>query len=148
MNKINLTFCYFCLLIISHHWLTLRAFAQSKIYNPIPIQENEPISDKLTSDDIPTGEGGFARDYVVNLQKGDQIAVDLTSDDFDTVVILISEDGSTIAENDDSPDSESNSLLFTRIAEKGKYIIRVRTFGPTGNGEFTLKLTRLQPIEP
>jgi hypothetical protein len=148
MNKINLAFCYFCLLIIPHHWLTLTAFAQSKIYNPIPIQENQPISDKLTSDDIPTGEGGFARDYLVNLQKGDQIAVDLTSDNFDTVVMLISEDGSTIAENDDSPDSESNSLLFTRIAEKGRYIIRVRTFGTTGSGNFTLKFTRLQPIKP
>ncbi|MBL1210554.1 PPC domain-containing protein [Geminocystis sp. GBBB08] len=147
MNKINLVFCYACFLTIPSHLLTLSAFAQSKIYNPIPIQENQPITDKLTTNDIPTGEGGFARDYVINLQKGDQIAIDLTSDDFDTVVMLISEDGSTIAENDDSPDSESNSLLFTRIVETGKYFIRVKAFGATGNGNFILKLTHLKPIK-
>lgn len=146
MNKITVSFCYFCFLIIPFHWLTFSALSQSKIYNPIPIQENQPIADTLTSDDIPTGEGGFAKDYVINLEKGDQIAVDLISEEFDTIIMLISEDGSTIAENDDSPDSDSNSLLFTRIAEAGKYFIRVKAFGATGNGNFTLKLTRLKPI--
>lgn len=146
MNKITVSFCYFCFLIIPFHWFTFSALSQSKIYNPILIQENQPIADTLTSDDIPTGEGGFAKDYVINLEKGDQIAVDLTSEDFDTIIMLISEDGSTIAENDDSPDSDSNSLLFTRIAEAGKYFIRVKAFGATGNGNFTLKLTRLKPI--
>lgn len=122
--------------------------AQSKIYNPIPIPENQPINDQLTADDIPTGEGGFARDYYIFLQKGDQIAIDLISDEFDSIVVLMSEDGTTIAENDDAPDSSTNSLLFTRIAETGKYIIRVRAFGQTGNGNFQLKVTRLQPIKP
>lgn len=147
MNKITLTFCYFSSLIIPFHWLTFSALSQSKMYNPIPIQENQPIVDTLTSDDIPTGEGGFAKDHIINLEKGDQIAVDLTSEDFDTIIMLIGEDGSTIAENDDSPDSDSNSLLFTRIAETGKYFIRVKAFGATGRGNFTLKLTRLKPIQ-
>jgi Bacterial pre-peptidase C-terminal domain len=146
MNKITLTFCYFSSLIIPFHCVTLSALAQSKVYNPITIEENQPIADTLTSDDIPTGEGGFAKDYIVNLEKGDQIAVDLTSENFDTIIMLISEDGLTIAENDDSPDSESNSLLFTRIAEGGKYFIRVKAFGATGSGNFTVKLTRLKPM--
>jgi hypothetical protein len=147
MNKITVSFYYFCFLIIPFHWLTFSALSQSKIYNPIPIPENQPIADTLTSDDIPTGEGGFAKDYVMNLEKGDQIAVDLISEEFDTIIMLISEDGSTIAENDDSPDSDSNSLLFTRIAESGKFFIRVKAFGATGNGNFTLKLTRLKPVQ-
>lgn len=120
---------------------------QSKIYNPIPISENQAINDQLTADDIPTGDGGFARDYYILLQKGEQIAIDLISDEFDSIVVLMSEDGTTIAENDDAPDSSTNSLLFTRIAKTGKYIIRVRAFGQTGNGNFKLKVTRLQPIQ-
>lgn len=120
--------------------------AQSKIYNPIQIPENQPIEDKLTADDIPTGDGGFARDYYILLQKGEQIAIDVISDEFDSIVVLMSEDGTTIAENDDAPDSSTNSLLFTRIAKTGRYIIRVRAFGQTGNGNFKLKVTRLQPI--
>lgn len=143
MNKYLISFLS---LIISSNYLIPRVVAQSKIYNPIPLQENQSILDTLTSDDIPTGDGGFARDYIINLNKGDQIAIDLISDNFDPVITLLSSDGTTIAENDDAPDSDSNSLLFTRIAQNGQYIIRVRAFGVVGNGDFTLKLTKLKPI--
>lgn len=124
---------------------TLPVQAESKIYNPLSISSEAEVSDTLTENDIPTGEGGFARDYFVELEKGDQVAIDLTSDNFDSMVMLIAEDGATVAENDDGPDGTTNSLLFSRIAETGKYIVRVRAFGDTSGGEFTLKLTRLRP---
>lgn len=124
---------------------TLPAQAESKIYNPLSISSEAEVTDTLTENDIPTGEGGFARDYFVQLEKGDQVAIDLTSDNFDSMVMLIAEDGATIAENDDGPDGTTNSLLFSRITETGKYIVRVRAFGDTSGGDFTLKLTRLRP---
>ena len=120
--------------------------AESKLYNPIALPSNNEVSDTLSDKDIPTGEGGFARDYHVQLKNGDQVAIDLLSDDFDPLVILLSDDGSTVAENDDGPDGTTNSLLFARITEEGKYIVRVRAFGETGGGNFTLKVTRLRPI--
>ena len=123
----------------------LPAQAESKIYNPPAITSETEISDVLTQDDIPTGDGGFARDYFVELEKGDQVTIDLISDNFDSMVMLIAEDGAKIAENDDGPDGTTNSLLFSRISEAGKYIVRVRAYGDTSGGEFTLKLTRLKP---
>ncbi len=126
-------------------WLALPAKAQSKIYDPPSITSETEVSDTLTKNDIPTGDGGFARDYFVQLEKGDQVAIDLTSDNFDSMVMLIADDGATIAENDDGPDGTTNSLLFSRITEAGKYIVRVRAFGDTSGGKFTLKLTRLKP---
>ncbi len=119
--------------------------AESKIYSPVSIISGTAISDILTEEDIPTGEGGFARDYYVELEAGDQIAIDLTSENFDTMVMLIASDGTTVGENDDGPDGTTNSLLFSRITETGKYIVRVRAFGETSGGKFTLKLTRLKP---
>ncbi len=124
---------------------TLPVKAESKIYDPPSITSETEISDTLTENDIPTGEGGFARDYFVELEKGDQVAIDLISDNFDSMVMLIAADGATIAENDDGPDGTTNSLLFSRITEAGKYIVRVRAFGDTSGGKFTLKLTRLKP---
>lgn len=118
----------------------------SRFYKPIPLTSGNEISDQLSNKDIPTGQGGFARDYEVELSDGDQVAIDLTSDDFDTIVSLLSEDGSTIAENDDGPDGTTNSLLFTRIVDAGTYVIRVRAFGETNGGKYTLKITRLKPI--
>jgi hypothetical protein len=105
---------------------------------------NQPLTDRLSPQDIPTGEGGFARDYQVQLQANDQIVIDLQSNEFDTVLILMGEDGATVGANDDSPGGGTNSLLFARISEAGRYIVRVRTFGLAGGGHFNLKVTRLR----
>lgn len=120
--------------------------SQPLLYRPLSLPPKGEVSDILSDRDIPTGEGGFARDYQVKLEAGDQVAIDLISDDFDAVLLLLASDGSTIAENDDGPDGTTNSLLFARINESGQYIVRVRTFGETGSGRFKLKLTRLRPI--
>lgn len=133
--------------IASCSWVmqTLPAQAESKIYDPPAITSETEISDILTQNDIPTGDGGFARDYFVELEKGDQVTIDLTSDNFDSMVMLIAGDGAKVAENDDGPDGTTNSLLFSRITEDGRYIVRVQAYGDTSGGKFTLKLTRLKP---
>lgn len=119
--------------------------ASAQLYNP-PTLGSEEVSDTLTTADIPTGFGGFAKDYVVDLEAGDQITVDAISDDFDTLVTLMDANGITISENDDGPDGSTNSLLFARISEGGKYTIRIRSYAGEGAGPFTVKLARLRPI--
>ena len=116
------------------------------VYQPLTLPASNEANDTLTEKDIPLGDGGFARDYRVKFQAGDQVVIDLTSDNFDTIVTLLGADGSTIGQNDDGPDGSNNSLLFARIKNTGEYIIRVRAFGETGGGAFKLKVTRLQPI--
>ncbi|NJR17753.1 MAG: peptidase [Calothrix sp. CSU_2_0] len=124
------------------------SFAQAaKMYNPLPLPSTYEVADSLTDRDIPTGQGGFARDYMVKLSKGENLAIDLSSDSFDSIITLLGPNGSTVSENDDGPDGSSNSLLFTRINETGNYVVRVRSFGETGVGAFKLKVTRLQPTK-
>ncbi len=123
------------------------ALAQNKLYNPIPITPNTELSDTLSEKDIPTGNRGFGRDYIVKLNQGDNLVIDLYSDSFDTIITLLGPNGATVAENDDGPDGTTNSLLFTRIYEAGNYIIRVRSFGETGVGPFQLKVTKLQAVK-
>ena len=117
-----------------------------KIYNPIPLPATNEVSDTLSDKDIPTGEGGFARDYIVKLTAGDQVAIDLISESFDAIVTLMTADGTTVGQNDDGPDGSTNSLLFARIKDSGTYIIRVRAFGEAGGGAFKLKVARLRPV--
>lgn len=124
----------------------LSAKAETIIYNPIPMPANNEVTDTLSEKDIPTGVGGFSRDYVVNLKEGDQVVLDLTSDQFDALVTLIGPDGATVGENDDGPDGTTNSLLFTRIARPGNYVVRVAPYAGQGLGGFTLKVTRLRPV--
>lgn len=121
--------------------------SRCKVYNPLALPVSKEVNDTLSEKDIPTGQGGFARDYIMQLNAGDNVAIDLSSESFDAILTLLAEDGSTVSENDDGPDGSTNALLFTRIAKTGKYIVRVRAFGATGFGEFKLKVTRLQPVQ-
>lgn len=121
--------------------------SRCKVYNPLALPASNEVNDTLSEKDIPTGQGGFARDYIMQLNAGDNVAIDLSSESFDAILTLLAEDGSTVSENDDGPDGSTNALLFTRIAKTGKYIVRVRAFGATGFGEFKLKVTRLQPVQ-
>jgi len=122
------------------------ATAQSRVYEPVPLPIGKQITDKLSAKDIPTGQGGFARDYIVSLKAGDQVVIELKSNSFDTIVTLLSADGATVGENDDGPDGTTNSLLFARIVKSGNYIVRVHAFGGEPvSGPFTLKVTRLRP---
>jgi hypothetical protein len=125
---------------------TLSAKADTPVYNPIPMPATNEVTDTLSDKDIPTGVGGFSRDYIVPLKDGDQIVLDLISDQFDALVTLIGPDGATVGENDDGPDGTTNSLLFTRITRAGNYIVRVAPYAGQGLGGFTLKVTRLRPI--
>jgi hypothetical protein len=117
---------------------------KNPVYTPIPLPPNGEVKDVLYEKDIPTGEGGFAKDYAIKLTSGDQIAIDLSSEVFDPVIILISAEGKTVSKNDDGPDGTSNSLLFTRIKNSGNYVIRVQGFGETSSGEFKLKVSKLK----
>jgi len=126
---------------------SLPARAQTPVYSPIPLPASREVNDTLSDRDIPTGAGGFARDYTVNLEAGDQVVIDVTSDEFDTYVILMNKDGVTIGENDDGPDGTTNSLLFARITESGTYIVRVRAYAGQGTGNFYLKVARLQEVQ-
>jgi hypothetical protein len=119
------------------------AAQENKVYTPLSLSPGTEVRDTLTERDIPLGDGGFARDYVVQLNAGDQVAIELSSDNFDTVLLLLTKEGKTIAKNDDGPDGTSNSLLFSRIKKSGTYIIRVQGFGDTSGGRFMLKASRL-----
>ncbi len=132
--------------VIAQTAVAQTASSQSSLYRPIPMPSSNEVSDSITDQDIPTGFGGFARDYLVDFKEGDQVVIDLTSDQFDTILTLIAPDGSTVAENDDGPDGTTNSLLFARVTRPGNYIVRVSPYAGQGVGAFTLKVTKLRPI--
>lgn len=125
---------------------TARVNAQT-VYSPIEMPASREVNDTLTEQDIPTGVGGFARDYTVYLEDGDQVAIDVISDEFDTLVTLMNKDGAAISENDDGPDGSTNSLLFARITESGIYTVRVRSYAGQGAGKFYLKVARLREVQ-
>ena len=121
---VRFRFC-FAIALFSFVFQTSPALAESKIYNPPSITSESEVSDILTENDIPTGDGGFARDYFVQLEKGDQVVIDLTSDNFDSMVMLIAADGATVAENDDGPGWHDQFIIIFSH-HRGRQIYRAR----------------------
>jgi hypothetical protein len=122
------------------------AAQDNRVYTPLPLPPSNEVADALTDRDIPLGDGGFARDYAVQLASGEQVVIELTSDNFDTVLTLLTKEGKTVGKNDDGPDGSSNSLLFARIKKTGPYTVRVQGFSDTSGGKFFLKVSRLKAV--
>lgn len=124
------------------------AYAQvrSSVYAPTPISSGVEVNDILTDKDIPTGQKGFARDYILEAQKDERLEITLTSADFDTVLSLLDLKGEVIAENDDAASDTTNSLIFFKVRQSGRYTVRVSSFGGSSGGKFTLKVTRLRVV--
>jgi hypothetical protein len=133
------------LLLASCLWFIAGA-AIAQPYKPIPITGGSEVKDTLSDKDIPTGQRGFARDYAISLEAEDRLEISVTSSAFDTVVTLMDKNGNSIAENDDAGADTTNSLLFARIPQSGTYIVRVQSFGGSRGGKFTLKVTKLRPV--
>ena len=72
MTRFPLTGRYSSLcVLLTLFWLSGQSLPvrAEKIYSPVPLILNKEINDTLTDKDIPTGEGGFARDYTVDLDR-------------------------------------------------------------------------------
>ena len=122
------------------------AEARSQLYKPPSLQFDRSISEQLSNRDIPTGQGGFARDYVITCNAGDRLTITVTSTAFDPMVAVIAPDGSTIAENDDSEDGTTNAALSLTMPQSDRYTIRVQNFGQSTGGNFQLQVNRLPAL--
>jgi hypothetical protein len=122
------------------------AIAQASVYKPTAISSGVEINDILTDKDIPTGQKGFARDYILETQKDDRLEITVTSGNFDTVLSLLDSKGDVIAENDDAVGDSTNSLIFVKIRQSGRYTVRVSSFGGSSGGKFTLKVNKLRIV--
>lgn len=109
-----------------------------RVYTPQTIALGREVRGVLSDRDIPNGEGGYARDYIVRLEANRKILIEVASDEFDTVVVFMNAEGKTIGKNDDGPDGSTDSTLFTSSKEAGTYTIRVQGFSGTSGGAFRL----------
>jgi hypothetical protein len=75
-------------------------------------------------------------------RRGQRIALDLSSGDFDTVLALRGPDGDELQNDDSGPRARpaTNSRLETALAEDGDYTILVSSFRPRATGKYRLSL--------
>lgn len=117
------------------------------LYKPSDLAIGRDVNDVLTDKDIPTGQKGFARDYLIKAQQDERLEIVVNSSNFDTVLSLLDSKGEAIAENDDIAGDNTNSLIFFRVRQSGNYVVRVSSFGGSSGGKFLLRVNRLRVVD-
>ena len=95
-------------------------------------------SGRLEEGDAETDTGRYYDSRVVDGRAGQTLTVDLESDDFDTVLLLISPDGDTLEENDDA--DGTNSRIAARLPTSGRYRVRATSYGAGEVGTYRVSV--------
>ncbi|MEM9019626.1 MAG: caspase family protein [Planctomycetota bacterium] len=97
-------------------------------------------------------ENKYVDRYPLDVVAGQHLTIELTSYDFDTYLVLESEDGKQLWENDDFRDSQDVSYLSETIEQAGRYFIIVTSYDPQETGDYDLTIRRGAPppmaVEP
>ncbi|MBC2778720.1 pre-peptidase C-terminal domain-containing protein [Parasphingopyxis marina] len=117
--------------------------------NAEPLQFGQAITAELGKDDDTLATGEYLQRYSFEGHRGQPVTIDLSSEDFDTYLILRSPGGEQ-EDIDDTGDS-LNSRYERVLAEDGLYTVTATSYAPGATGAFRLALsegtTRI-PAEP
>ena len=102
------------------------------------LRMDETRSGRLEEGDAETDAGRYYDSWVVDGRAGQTLTVDLESDDFDTVLVLISPDGDVLEENDDA--YGSNSSIVARLPTAGRYRVRATSYGAGEVGAYRISV--------
>ena len=91
----------------------------------------------------------FADDYRFdNLSPGQQLQLDLNSDDFDSFLQLVDErTGRVITQDDDAGGNRNSRLSFT-VQPNINYIVRATSYDPVETGNYRISSINLSNISP
>jgi hypothetical protein len=91
----------------------------------------------ILNDEVNNFRGGsFRKDFLVSVDAPATHRIGLHSNDFDTYLMILSADGSTLQNEDDDGGFEANSSLI--IERSSDYLIRVTSSNPDATGRFSL----------
>ncbi len=88
--------------------------------------------------DDTLNDGSFYEEYRFQGRAGQTVRLRLSSDVFDTYLILLDEQGNRLGENDDRSPDDTNSELVVTLPQNGSYRVIVNAFDRTGQGAFLL----------
>ncbi|MEM9504797.1 MAG: tetratricopeptide repeat protein, partial [Cyanobacteria bacterium P01_E01_bin.43] len=95
------------------------------------------IEGQLDDGDDVLQDGSVYDTYTFNGEAGQFIEIRLSSDAFDTYLILVGPDGERVAENDDSPEG-LNSIIYIQLPQAGRYSVLTNAYDASGRGRYQL----------
>ena len=106
-----------------------------------PIRVGQSVSGRLVQTDPKFSDGSLYTLYSFAGSKGDTLAIDLTSDDFDANLLIADASGKSLAQNDDGGGLCNARLTFVAPAT-GNYRLYANSSARAELGEYRLSLAR------
>jgi hypothetical protein len=109
-----------------------------------PIRLGQTVEGELTEDDAQADDDSYYDVYVYQGRAGETVSISLSSDDFDTYLVvgrIVGGALETLESNDDGPDG-TNSLIRVTLPEDGDYVIRANSLVGGETGAYTLQVMR------
>jgi len=99
------------------------------------------ISGQLTRDSstLPSDDSYYDA-YSFEGRSGQRVVVEMTSDNIDSYLVLLSPQGRDLAQDDDSAGGSNARLAFT-LPEDGTYTVLANSYGPRETGSYALRVT-------
>ena len=112
-----------------------------------PIRLGQTLTGVLTVTDQQFADGSRYKMYAFVGNKGDTVAVDLMSDDFDANIVVADASGNSLARNDDSGESCNARLTFV-LPQAANYRVYANSSAPAELGAFRLAIARGKAATP
>ena len=110
-----------------------------------PLDESANITGELTADDHMDQEGKRYDNALHNLSEGQTQVVDLSASQFDPVLIAGMANGARLADDDGGEGRDSRLMLPNTV---GPVLFTVTHAGQQNQGNYTLKITNYEEIDP
>ena len=103
----------------------------------------ELIKKSLTSRDVcqDFGDNFYCEKYFFSGKKGQRIIIEMASKDFDPYLLLLKDDNSQLAVNDDISIYSWNAQIAVDLPQDGKYIVIARNSQVGTSGKYIIKAT-------
>lgn len=112
--------------------------------NSVAIEYGDSVAGEITDDSPRDPEyNGLGEPYSFEASDGDAVEISMSSDAFDTYLMLVDGSGDIVAEADDHSLTSTDSTLVTGFEEGGTYTIWATSFEGTTTGEFSLELSQI-----
>ena len=125
----------------------LVAFSPLALSSQIPIRVGQAVVGRLAQTDQKFSDGSRYKMYAFVGNKGDTVAVDLTSDDFDANILVADASGNSLARNDDGGGRCNARVAFVPPAT-GNYRVYANSSAQAELGEYHLTLARGHSATP
>ncbi|MDX2213836.1 MAG: COP23 domain-containing protein [Oculatellaceae cyanobacterium bins.114] len=125
------------------NFISLNAFWQDTNQTSPPSSQQRFILEErgaLTRNDPILNDGSSYDEYYFQGSAGQSVVINLSSSDFDTYLLLYTQNGQNIGENDDINGSNTNSQMVITLPYTGRYRVIVNSYDHTGLGRYLLTI--------